>query len=127
MNGGGEFVELVLEQLTSLGDVRVRAMFGGFGIYQGEVFFAIIVDDRLYFKTDHVTCAEYQALGLLPFRYTARGKTITMQYYEAPPEVFEDMAVMRRWAQQAIAVAQRAKERGKKLPKTEGRRKSKST
>jgi DNA transformation protein len=127
MNGGGEFVELVLEQLAPLGSVRVRAMFGGYGVYQGDVFFAIIVDDRLYFKTDRVTCVEYQALGLLPFSYTARGKTITMQYYEAPPEVFEDMAVMRRWAQQAIAVAQRAKERGKKLPKTEGRRKSKST
>ena len=42
-----EFVEFVLELLTPVGAVRARAMFGGFGIYRGDTFFAIIVDDKL--------------------------------------------------------------------------------
>ena len=100
-----EFVEFVLELLAPLGAVRARAMFGGFGIYRGDTFFAIIVDDKLYFKTDHVTCREFTARGLSPFTYAARGKTITMQYYEAPPEVFEEHEAMRNWAQQAVEVA----------------------
>ena len=110
-----EFVEFVLELLTPIGAVRARAMFGGFGIYRGDTFFAIIVDDKLYFKADHVTCREFTARGLSPFAYTARGKTITMQYYEVPPEVFEESEAMQYWARQAVSAAIRAK-RGKKLP-----------
>ena len=85
-----EFVEFVLEQLVPVGMVRARAMFGGFGIYLGNTIFAIVVDDRLYFKADGATCHAFSAHGLNPFTYVARGKTITMQYYEVPPEVFED-------------------------------------
>lgn len=108
-----EFVEFVLELLTPLGGVRARAMFGGFGIYRGEVMFAIIVNDQLYFKADSVSRQAYTARGLAPFTYVARGKTITMQYYEAPPEVFEEPEAMRKWAEQAIGTALKAK-RGKK-------------
>jgi DNA transformation protein len=110
-----EFVEFVLELLTPIGAVRARAMFGGFGIYRGDTFFAIIVDDKLYFKADHVTCGEFTTRGLSPFTYVARGKTLTMQYYEAPPEVFEESAVMQHWAQQAVSAATRVKS-VKKLP-----------
>ncbi len=108
-----EFVEFVLELLTPVGGVRARAMFGGFGIYQGEVMFAIITDDRMYFKADAVTRQEFTAQGLAPFTYIARGKTQTLQYYEAPPEVFEEQEAMRHWAQQALDVALKAR-RGKK-------------
>lgn len=100
-----EFVEFVLEQLTPIGGVRARAMFGGHGIYHGDTMFAIVVDDRLYFKADGVTRHEFMARGLSPFTYAARGKTVSLQYYEAPPEVFEEHEAMRSWAQQAIDVA----------------------
>ena len=109
----GEFVALVLDQFKSLGDVHLRAMFGGYGIYHGDIFFALIDDDRLYFKTDAQTCAEFKQRGLKPFTYRARGKTIALHYYEAPAEVFEDEIVMQHWAQQAIAVAVRAKKGNK--------------
>ena len=112
-----EFVEFVLEQLAPVGGVRARAMFGGFGIYQGDTIFAIIVDDRLYFKADSVTRHAFAAQGLEPFTYVARGKTITMPYYEAPPEVFEEAEAMRSWAKQAVEVAARTK-KGQKSPKT---------
>ena len=110
-----EFVEFVLGQLMPMGGVRARAMFGGYGIYQRDTMFAIIVDERLYFKADNLTSSEFMARGLGPFTYTARGKTMTMQYYEAPPEVFEEPEAMLDWAQQAIGVALRAKsgKRGK--------------
>jgi DNA transformation protein len=119
-----EFVEFVLELLTPVGAVRARAMFGGFGIYRGDTFFAIIVDDKLYFKADQVTCREFTARGLSPFTYTARGKTITMQYYEAPPEVFEESEAMQYWAQRAVGAATRAKS-SKKLPARPSKRQSK--
>ncbi len=79
-----EFVEFVLELLAPLGAVRARAMFGGFGIYRGDSFFAIIVDDKLYFKTDHVTRGEFTARGLSPFTYATRGKSINDAILRSP-------------------------------------------
>lgn len=116
-----EFVDFVIELLAPIGEVRARAMFGGYGIYQRDTMFAIIVDEQLYFKADDITCREFTEQGLLPFTYASRGKTITMQYYEAPPEVFEEPEAMQNWAQQAIQAALRTK-RDKKSSRPAPRR-----
>jgi DNA transformation protein len=109
MSSSNEFVEFVVEQMESIGRLRVGAMFGGYGIYLDDCFFAIIVDDRLYFKADSVTASEFEAKGLSPFSYVARGKLVTVQYFEAPPEVFEEPEVMRLWVQKAYGATIRAK------------------
>ena len=116
MSRSGEFVELVIEQLALIGRPRVRAMFGGYGVYQDDYIFAIIVDDRLYFKADPITRGEFEAKGLSPFTYVARGKSVTMQYFEAPPEIFEEPETMRSWAQKALGAAIRTK-KTKSAPK----------
>ena len=105
-----DFVELVTEQMAFVGGLRIRAMFGGYGIYQDDCMFALIADDRLYFKADDTTRAGFEAKGLRPFTYGARGKTMTMQYYEAPPDVFEEQAAMRIWVQKAYGAAVRARQ-----------------
>ena len=104
-----EFVDFVIEQLAPIGEVRARAMFGGYGIYQGDTMFAIIDADQLYFKADDITRREFTERGLNPFTYASRGKTITMQYYEAPPEVFEEPNAMQSLALNAVAAALRTK------------------
>jgi DNA transformation protein len=110
MSQHSEFVEFVIEQMALVGRPQVRAMFGGYGVYQNNCIFAIIVDDRLYFKADLIARGEFEAKGLSPFTYVARGKSVTMQYFEAPPEVFEDRDAMHTWAQKAYAAAIRAKD-----------------
>lgn len=104
-----EFVEFTIEQMAPLAGIRVRAMFGGFGIYLDDLMFAIIVDDSLYSKADAATSGEFTAQGLSPFTYAARGKTVTMQYYAAPPEVFESPDTMQEWVRLAIGAALRAR------------------
>jgi DNA transformation protein len=115
MTPHNEFVEFVLEELVPVGRARTRAMFGGYGIYLDNTIFAIIVDDRLYFKADGATCHAFTEHGLNPFTYVARGKTITMQYYEASPEVFEEPESMQNWARLALGAALRTK-KGKVSP-----------
>ena len=105
----GEFVRFVLDLMAPLGEIRARAMFGGHGIYQADAMFAIVADDRLYLKADSATSGAFAERNLSQFTYVARGKTITMQYYEAPPEVFESPLAMQIWAQQSIAAALRAR------------------
>ena len=43
MSRRSEFVEFVTEQMSFIGGLRVRAMFGGYGVYQDDCIFAIIV------------------------------------------------------------------------------------
>ena len=103
-----DFVEFVAEQMAFVGGLRMRAMFGGYGIYQDDCMFALIADERLYFKADVATRADFEAKGLRPFTYAARGKILTMQYFEAPPEVFEEQEAMRAWVNKALGAALKA-------------------
>lgn len=111
-----DFRELVLEQLERVTPVHARRMFGGVGIYAGDLFFALIDDDTLYFKVDDTNRPDYEALGLGPFRpYGPEGEV--MQYYEVPADVLEDPDELRPWVEKAVAVARRKRSGAKKTTK----------
>ena len=97
----------VLEQLSLLGPVSARAMFGGLGLYHDSLFFGLVDDDTLYLKVDDTTRAGYEAAGMGPFRPSAE-EGPTLGYYEVPAEVLEDRTRLREWAATAVAVARRA-------------------
>jgi len=46
------FKDFIVDQLSDLEDLECRAMFGGYGLYQDDIFFGILYKGRLYFKTD---------------------------------------------------------------------------
>ena len=58
-----DFVDYVTEQLRGAGAIRRRKMFGEYGLYCDEVFFAVICDDQLFIK---VTPAGEAAFPHLP-------------------------------------------------------------
>lgn len=104
----------VLEQLSrALPEVHARSMFGGVGIYCGPIFFALIGNDVLYFKVDDRTRAHFEARGMRPFRPFGEGGEV-MQYYEVPADVLEDPDTLRVWADHAVAVGHRARQRREK-------------
>ena len=102
------FKAFVLDQLSLL-PVRARAMFGAHGLYQGERFFAILDEGRLFFKTDGRTQADYVARGMPPFTYESKGRVLTMSYHEVPPDVLENPLELVVWARRAIAIGARSK------------------
>ncbi len=99
------FKEFVLDQLRALPDVRAKAMFGAYGLYQNEHFFAILDEGRLFFKTDAGSQADYAARGMEPFTYESKGRTLKMSYHEVPPDVMENPAELVEWARRAIQAA----------------------
>jgi DNA transformation protein and related proteins len=99
--------EFVLEQLGRVTPVTGRSMFGGVGIYARGLFFALIAEDRLYFKVDEATRPEFEQRGMEPFR--PFGEDSAMGYYEVPADVMEDLAQLEPWMQKAIDVAAKAK------------------
>ena len=47
------FRTFILDQLCRVApEIDARSMFGGVGVYSGEVFFALMADDALYLKED---------------------------------------------------------------------------
>lgn len=100
-----EYVSFVIEQMSLVRGLRVKRMFGGYGVYQDDCMFALIIEDQLYFKADVSSRAAFEAKGLKPFTYQARGKWVEVNYFEAPPEVFDEADEMRVWANKALAVA----------------------
>ena len=110
------FKEFVLDQLGALPDVRARAMFGAHGLYQGENFFAILDDGRLFFKTDAATEKDFTARGMGPFTYESKGKKLTMGYHEVPPEILEQPPELVLWARRAIALAAQKKKAVRRRP-----------
>jgi len=101
------FKEFVLDQLARLGQLTCRAMFGGHGIYHQDVFFAIVYEGRLYFKTTPATRPSYEKEGMMAFRPSA--KQTLKNYFEVPPHLLDSANALIPWARQAVAVSSRAK------------------
>jgi DNA transformation protein and related proteins len=102
-------VDHCLELLAPLGTVRARRMFGGHGLYCDDLFFGLIAADRLYLKADAQSQPAFEAVGCERFVYEARGKSMTIGYWTAPPEAMESPVLMQPWARLALAAALRAR------------------
>ncbi len=100
--------DFVMEQLGRVAPVTARSMFGGVGLYAQGLFFALIAEDRLYFKVDDTTRPDFERLGMEPFR--PFGEESAMGYYEVPADVLEDVAQLEPWMRKAIDVAAKAKQ-----------------
>jgi DNA transformation protein and related proteins len=105
------FVAFVLEQLEAVDAITSKRMFGGVGVYAGDLFFALLDNDVLYLKVDDSNRADFEAAGAGPFRPYGSGGGV-MQYYEVPVAVLEDADELGGWAAKSIAVA-RAKKTSK--------------
>ena len=101
------FLEFVLDQLHGLRGLESRAMFGGHGLYQGPVFFAIVHRGRVYFRCGEGTRPDYEARGMRAFRPGPR-QTLK-SYFEVPADVLEDAIEATRWARAAVAEAPASK------------------
>ncbi len=102
-------VALLQEQLEPLGRVTFRRMFSGAGVYCDGVIFALILRDALHFKVDDSNRAAYQAEGMAPFSYEARGKVRQIgAYWRVPERLFDEPDEMVEWARAALAAGRRA-------------------
>lgn len=94
------FIGFILDQLDGLGEIRARRMFGGWGFYCDDNFFAIAHDERLYFKTNEATRQKYEKEGMKPF--SPNEKQTLKNYYEIPLEVVENREIFYVWAEEAV-------------------------
>ena len=100
-------LEDLIDRLASLGQVSGRAMFGGHGLYLDGMIVGLVIDEMLYLKVDEGNREDYLAAGAAPFTYEGKDRPVTMSYWEAPADIFDDDDTLRRWVAASHAAAQR--------------------
>ena len=93
----GESAEDIQKRLSSLGDITVRKMFGGYGIFAESKMFALI-DSKgyIFFKVDDTNLASYDQAG--------SEKHFRMPYYRVPEAVLGDDQLLEDWARTSIKI-----------------------
>ena len=109
-----------MDQLAALPELRAKRMFGGYGLYGGEHFFGILMDGRLYLRTNERTRTAYLERGMEAFTYEKARRTLTIHYFAVPPDVLEDREQFAMWAMQAVEVASVKSRRTAKSGKRRG-------
>jgi DNA transformation protein len=100
-----QYLAYILEQLDGVKDLRTRRMFGAVGLYSGELFFGLIDDDTLFFKTDGTNSAEYIARNMPRFMPFPDRPEAVMAYHQVPADIIEDAESLAGWARKSVAVA----------------------
>ena len=119
-----QYLAYLLEQLDALGNLRSRRMFSGVGLYSRDLFFGLVHDDTLFFKTNDTNSADYIARNMPRFMpFPDRPKAV-MAYYQVPADVIEDAEALVAWARKSVAVALTA-QAAKATPKAKAKAKAK--
>jgi DNA transformation protein and related proteins len=98
------------ELFAPMGQVTVKRMFGGAGIYAGGLMFGLIGDETIHIKTDDALKAELRAEGSGPFVWEPssgprKGAKIDFSYWRLPDAALDDPELASAWGRKALAVA----------------------
>ena len=95
-----EYRAETLSVLNLVAPVTGRSMFGGVGLYCEGLFFALMDDDRLFFKVDDSNRSDYVEAGMEPWSHGP------LNYYEVPPLVLDNPDELAAWMDKAVRVAE---------------------
>jgi DNA transformation protein len=118
------YLEYILEQLAALPALRSNRMFGAIGLYSDGIFFGLIDDDTLFFKTNDNNIAGYRERNMPRFMPFPDRPEAVIGYHQVPADVIEDAETLVAWARAALAAALAARAA---KPKRAAKRLSKST
>lgn len=84
-------------------------MFGGWGLYSGDLFVALIANDEMFVKVDAQSQPQFVAALCKPFVYEAKSKVMTLSFWTVPAEAMDAAHLLAPWAQLAVQAALRAR------------------
>ena len=90
--------ENIKDRLADLGDIRVKKMFGGYGIFEQDKMFGLIDSQGVvYFKIDESNLAKFEE--------AASAKHAQMPYYSVPEDVLNNDTLLEEWAGISIMIS----------------------
>ena len=120
------FAEFLREQLTPLGRVAMRRMFGKTGVFCDGLMLGMVRDNTLYFRVDDDNRAAFkEAESFPPLNYGKSGRTIDLSFWRAPDRLIDEPDELVTWARAALAAARRvAAKRERTAPRRRSKRQS---
>lgn len=98
------------ELFGELGDIAIKPMFGGAGIYLDGVMFGLIADETVHLKVDDDNEAAFVAAGSGPFIFRMKdGSQAPLRYWRLPEAALDDPDEALRWGRLGVDAALRAK------------------
>jgi len=96
--------ELATDLFSGLGEIEVRRMFGGAGLYLHDAIFAIVYQGEIYLKTDSETAAWFEEAGAHQFEWVQpkTGRPVKMRYWTIPEPALDDPELACEWARMAL-------------------------
>lgn len=74
-----------------------------FTMYSHNTQFGVIFGTTLYFCTNEQTRKKYEELGMKPFSYKTKIKTVIVKrYYTLPEEILNDEEKLIDWVEDAV-------------------------
>ena len=102
------FAEFLRDQLSPLGRITTRRMFGKTGVFCDGLMLAMVRDDALYFRVDDDTRALFkEAEAFPPLNYEKGGGSIDLAFWRAPERLFDEPDEFLIWARAALGAARR--------------------
>ena len=108
MSVSNSFLEYILDQLSEWGNVTIRRMFGGAGLYRDGKMFALVANDVVYLKVDETNKDKYLAAGSSPLK-PFPGRPTILSYFEIPPDILEDEEELIEWAEESLSIQKKQK------------------
>lgn len=98
-----EFVDFLLDQLSSISGLRAKKMFGTYCLFYHDKMVAIISKDyRIFVKANAETLPLFFAENAEQFSYFAKGKIQKMHYWSIPELAIEEADDLIKWIRLGI-------------------------
>jgi DNA transformation protein and related proteins len=106
--------EFIRELFAPFRPVTMKRLFGGAGLYAGELMFGLVFDGAIFLKVDETSIPDFEREGSRPFVYTrakspGRVGRHSLSYWRLPERLYDDPDELAVWAARAFAIAERKK------------------
>lgn len=100
MSLSNAYLDHVIASLSRVAEVAYRRIFNGAAVYHHGVQFALIVNDRLYFRADDCSRSLYEQQGM--YSLQPRGVKVQSDFYQLHDSLLHEPDELRHWVRIAI-------------------------
>lgn len=104
MNVSHAYLDRVIAQLSHVAEVSYRRIFNGIGIYHRGVQFALIINDKLYFRADDDSRPLYLQRGMSAFQPRVAVQ-VESCFFQLPDNVLTQPTELQYWMRIAVEAA----------------------
>ncbi len=108
MHMKSSLVEYATAELTTLGKISNRGIFGGVGIFIEGRLLGIVYNDVLYLHTGPSNREDYEKRGMEQFKPYPKAFDLTTDHHQVPSDVLADPQQLRQWGERALRAARDA-------------------